>query len=376
MTGITVDPQFPARPYVYVNYTLNRDPRDTQRGPVWGAAGPPTTTAVRRRPRPPQPPEAGCPVIDRVSRLTAQRTPLGWTMVPDSELALVQDGCAQFSSHASGDVAFGPDGQLYASAGDGASFRGRTSARPTTRAAARPPGQRGRLAAGPGPAPRPRCRRPARHRRHDLPAAPGRPAHPATGDRGPVAGGDGPAQPVAAHLPPGQGAALERRRRLQQLGGDQLPRATPRPPAWSTAGGRATRAPPASRCATPRGRPATSRSATGSTPRVTGAVAAAVLQLPDPHRRDSDHAGRELPGRLLLDVRHRLHAARDPLAEGLPGRAVLLRLPARLHLAAREGRRRPARPELGPGLRAGRGVPGQPRPPVRAATSTTSTTGS
>ena len=37
---------------------------------------------------------------------------------------LVQDGCAQFSSHSSGDVAFGPDGKLYASAGEGASFRG------------------------------------------------------------------------------------------------------------------------------------------------------------------------------------------------------------------------------------------------------------
>ena len=45
-------------------------------------------------------------------------------MVPNSELPLVTDGCAQFSSHSSGDVAFGPDGMLYASAGDGASFRG------------------------------------------------------------------------------------------------------------------------------------------------------------------------------------------------------------------------------------------------------------
>ena len=62
--------------------------------------------------------------MDRVSRLTAVRTALGWTMVPNSELPLVTDGCAQFSSHSSGDVVFGPDGLLYASAGDGASFRG------------------------------------------------------------------------------------------------------------------------------------------------------------------------------------------------------------------------------------------------------------
>ena len=60
----------------------------------------------------------------RVSRLTAQRTALGWQMVPGSELPLLTAGCFQFDSHSSGDVVFGPDGKLYASAGDGASYRG------------------------------------------------------------------------------------------------------------------------------------------------------------------------------------------------------------------------------------------------------------
>ena len=203
--------------------------------------------------------------MDRVSRLTAVRTALGWTMVPNSELALVTDGCAQFSSHASGDVAFGPDGMLYASAGDGASFRG-PGLRPGQQPVPATPSTRAARCA-PRTSARRRCLRPARHRRHDLPAPPGHPAHPDPGDRRPVAGGDGPAQPVAAHLPAGQGAAVERRRRLQQLGGDQLPPRRPDAPAWSTAAGPATRAPPGSRCATPPGTPSTSRSARSCTPR-------------------------------------------------------------------------------------------------------------
>jgi glucose/arabinose dehydrogenase len=124
LTGITVDPHFPTRPYVYVNYTLNLDPAPGSMIPSWGTpgvaydnCGPNDSNEATL-----SPPTRGCPVLDRVSRLTATKTPLGWVM--SSEKVLVQDGCAQFSSHSSGDVLFGPDGLLYASAGDGASFRG------------------------------------------------------------------------------------------------------------------------------------------------------------------------------------------------------------------------------------------------------------
>ena len=126
MTGITVDPQFPARPYVYVNYTFNSDPLTPGTFPAWGTpgqaydnCGPDDANEATL-----SPPTRGCPVIDRVSRLTATHTALGWVLAPAGEHVLVQDGCAQFSSHSSGDVAFGPDGKLYASAGDGASFLG------------------------------------------------------------------------------------------------------------------------------------------------------------------------------------------------------------------------------------------------------------
>ena len=51
MTGIAVDPQFPARPYVYVNYTYNRDPRDNPPVvPKWGVPGPAVRRLSRRRP--------------------------------------------------------------------------------------------------------------------------------------------------------------------------------------------------------------------------------------------------------------------------------------------------------------------------------------
>ena len=39
-----------------------------------------------------------------------------------SEQVLVEDWCQQYPSHSTGTVDFGPDGALYASAGDGASF--------------------------------------------------------------------------------------------------------------------------------------------------------------------------------------------------------------------------------------------------------------
>jgi glucose/arabinose dehydrogenase len=135
LTGITVDPQFgtAGHDYVYVNYTYNADPQNPDVFPAWGTPGQaydncgPDDADEARIPSsdtdPDQTYRRGCPVMDRVSRLTAVRSALGWEMVPGSEHVLVQDGCAQFSSHSSGDVAFGPDGRLYASAGDGASFR-------------------------------------------------------------------------------------------------------------------------------------------------------------------------------------------------------------------------------------------------------------
>jgi glucose/arabinose dehydrogenase len=58
----------------------------------------------------------GCVVSGRLSRLTASGD------VSVAEQPLVRDWCQQYPSHSIGDLVFGPDGYLYASGGDGASF--------------------------------------------------------------------------------------------------------------------------------------------------------------------------------------------------------------------------------------------------------------
>lgn len=120
LTGIAVDPKFPTRPYIYVNYTYDKDPRDGAAGvvPKWGRG---TAYDVCDVPADENDETVtGCIVQDRVTRLTASKQSGSWRMTSERELLV--GGCYQFSSHASGDVAFGPDGKLYASSGEGASF--------------------------------------------------------------------------------------------------------------------------------------------------------------------------------------------------------------------------------------------------------------
>ena len=82
-------------------------------------------TAVRRVPQPrvdrTDPAVNGCIINIRVSRIPVAKQASGW-IASGPEQELLEGACMQFPSHASGDVVFGPDGYLYASAGDGASF--------------------------------------------------------------------------------------------------------------------------------------------------------------------------------------------------------------------------------------------------------------
>ena len=126
MTGITVDPQFPARPRRLRQLHLQPRPAgQPTRGAQVGRAGP----AVRRLSaggRSPAAGEDGLPGDGpglqahrhqddaRLDDGAEQRAPAGGPTA-----------VASSSSHASGDVVFGPDGLLYASAGDGASFGGK-----------------------------------------------------------------------------------------------------------------------------------------------------------------------------------------------------------------------------------------------------------
>jgi len=107
LLGMAIDPQFPTRPYVYVLYTYDHVLGSSNPPPRWGDGCP----------NPPRATDQGCVVSGRLSRLTADTT--SKRMVPGSERVLIEDWCQQFPSHSIGDLAFGPDGALYVSAGDG-----------------------------------------------------------------------------------------------------------------------------------------------------------------------------------------------------------------------------------------------------------------
>ena len=114
LLGMALDPNFPTNPYIYVLYTYDHELGSTASAPRWGTAGVYSDPC----PSPPGPTTGGCVASGRLSRIqvSASSTQVG------PEQMLVEDWCQQFPSHSIGTVEFGPDGALYASAGDGASF--------------------------------------------------------------------------------------------------------------------------------------------------------------------------------------------------------------------------------------------------------------
>ena len=106
MLGFALDPAFTTgRPYVYVLYTFDAPIGGSP--PTWGDACP----------SPPGATGDGCVVSARLSRLTASGN-----FMTGSEQVLINDWCQQYPSHSIGSIAFGADGALYVSGGDGASF--------------------------------------------------------------------------------------------------------------------------------------------------------------------------------------------------------------------------------------------------------------
>jgi glucose/arabinose dehydrogenase len=110
LLSMALDPQFPTRPYLYALYT--RDALPGGDSPHWGQAGQTSDPC----PSPPGATDQGCVATGRLVRLT-----LSGNSVTDSKV-LITDWCQQFPSHSIGDLVFGPDGALYVSGGEGASF--------------------------------------------------------------------------------------------------------------------------------------------------------------------------------------------------------------------------------------------------------------
>lgn len=118
LLGIALDPKFEeGRPYVYALYTYDHILGDPEPPPKWGS---PHTTGD---PCPDLNGGDACLVSGRLVRLTAignqaEGEPGGEPV----QKVLAEGWCQQFSSHSIGDLQFGPEGALYASGGDGASF--------------------------------------------------------------------------------------------------------------------------------------------------------------------------------------------------------------------------------------------------------------
>ena len=128
MLGMALHPNYPSTPYIYVMYAYDAIPGGT--APRWGVAnqvGDPCPT-------PPGPTSNGCVITGRISRLNVVNPGL-WPLGSASEDVLVTDWFQQFPSHSIGALAFGADGALYATGGDGASFNyvdsGQTASTPS-----------------------------------------------------------------------------------------------------------------------------------------------------------------------------------------------------------------------------------------------------
>ncbi|MFI6321270.1 LamG-like jellyroll fold domain-containing protein [Nonomuraea sp. NPDC050556] len=106
LLGMALHPNFPADPRLYVLYSHDAVPGGT--APRWGTAD----QSADPCPSPPGATNDGCLITGRLSVIS----PTG------AETPLITDWCQQHPSHSIGDLKFGPDGMLYASGGDGASF--------------------------------------------------------------------------------------------------------------------------------------------------------------------------------------------------------------------------------------------------------------
>jgi glucose/arabinose dehydrogenase len=111
LLGLALDPSMTGGTgngsYVYVLYAYDHILGSGGSAPRWGDTCP----------TPPGPTTDGCVISGRLSRFAVTGS-----TITGAEQVLIEDWCQQFPSHSIGSLVFGPDGALYASGGDGASF--------------------------------------------------------------------------------------------------------------------------------------------------------------------------------------------------------------------------------------------------------------
>ncbi|HEY3334515.1 MAG TPA: PQQ-dependent sugar dehydrogenase [Candidatus Limnocylindrales bacterium] len=112
LLAIELDPAFlTGRPYLYAFYVWGAEPGDTTQDWIDACPAPPSG---------PGPTTDGCVASTKIDRLTIDLA----TNTMTARTNLIWDACQQFPSHSGGGMGVGPDGQLYVTFGDGASFNG------------------------------------------------------------------------------------------------------------------------------------------------------------------------------------------------------------------------------------------------------------
>ncbi len=118
LLGLALDPRFDeGRPYLYALYTYDHELGAPGGAPRWGQA-----SKSYEGDECPESSEHGCPVSGRLVRFTAEGNHAMPSATAPKEEVLIEGWCQQFPSHSIGDLEFGPEGALFASGGDGASF--------------------------------------------------------------------------------------------------------------------------------------------------------------------------------------------------------------------------------------------------------------